>query len=321
MIGDTNISRTVKVIAVLAVLAAASLAAEAGNVGASTQLQPAAGSPDPAKAVIRSEDVGGASVTHQGYYKDASFPSSISYSREFSAGKVSGTRFRYLDSEAEVGSDASTANQFVQTLRAYFASTQGRTALKKSILGSSGKLGKVVTVRIASPRPLTVSQGFYIVIQVKARGITIEQGDLAVFSLDRILGTLTFISATGAPIPRATLTRISATMAGRFGAELQPKSVAVPTVAGTPQAGQTLTAGTDNWRNGAASFTYQWQHCDPQGANCAAISGAVGPTYVPAVTDVGATIEVTVTASNGYGKSTATSAPVGPISAAPAAGG
>ena len=311
-----------KVIAVLTLLVAASLAAaKAGTVHASTQLLPTPGSPDPANGVIRSEDVGGAHVTHQGYYKDTSFPSSISYYREFSAGKASGTRFRYLDSEAEVGSDASTSNQFVQSLRGYFASPQGRAALKKDILGSSGKLGKLVTVRVASPRPLAVSKGFYIVIQVKALGITVEQADLAVFSVDRLLGTVTLISATGAPIPRPTLTRISATMVSRFGGELQPKSIGTPTVTGTPQVGQTLTAGTANWRNGAASFTYQWQKCDAQGANCAPIPGAVNPTYVPVDTDVGSMLEVAVTASNGYGTGTATSPAFGPITAAPVAGG
>src|SRR6516165_7880187 len=93
MTSDAYISRSMKVIAVLTLLIAASLAAaKAGSVHASTQLLPAPGSPDPANGVIRSEDVGGAHVTHQGYYKDKSFPSSISYYREFSAGKASGTR-------------------------------------------------------------------------------------------------------------------------------------------------------------------------------------------------------------------------------------
>src|SRR5690349_4333201 len=100
MTEHAGISRITKAIAVPTLVAALSLAAGAASVRASTQLLPAAGSPDPANAVIRSQDVGGASVTHQGYYKDKSFPSTISYSREFSAGKASGTRFNYLNSEA-----------------------------------------------------------------------------------------------------------------------------------------------------------------------------------------------------------------------------
>lgn len=302
-------------VAVLAVLAVASLAAGTEARG-TTQLLPAPGSPDPANAVIRPADVGGAAVTHQGYYRDKDFPSTISYSREFSAGKASGTRFTYLDSEAEVGNDAATSAGFVSDIRHYFASAQGRAQLKKEIVGSAGKLPKLARVSIAAPRPLGVGKGFYIVVQLRALGVVFEQMDLAVFNVDRLLGTVALLGAPATPIPRATLTRVAATMTGRFGTELRPKSVAAPTVTGTPQSGQTLTAGTDNWRNGAASYTYQWQRCDGQGANCAPIAGAVGPTYVPVDADVGATIEVTVTASNGYGSGTATSAAVGPVVAA-----
>lgn len=305
------------VVAVLAVLAAASLAAGTDGARATTRLLPAPGSPDPAKAVIRPSDVGGAAVTHQGYYKDKDFPSTISYSREFSAGKASGTRFTYLDSEAEVGNDPATSAGFVSDIRHYFATPQGRAQLKRDIVGSAGKLPKLARVSIAAPRPLGVGKGFYIVVQLRALGVLFEQMDLAVFDVDRLLGTVAFVAAPATPIPRATLTHVAATMTGRFATELRPKSVAAPTVTGTPQSGQTLTVGTDNWRNGAASFTYQWQRCDGQGANCAPIGGAVSPTYVPVDADVGATIEVTVTASNGYGSGTAISAPVGPIIAAP----
>jgi hypothetical protein len=304
------------VIAVLALLAAASLAAGTEGARGTTQLLPVPGSPDPANAVIRPADVGGAAVTHQGYYKDQDFPSTISYSREFSAGKASGTRFTYLDSEAEVGNDPATSVGFVSDIRHYFATPQGRAQLKKDVEGSAGKRPKLTHVSIAAPRPLGVGKGFYIVVQIRAFGLLLGQMDLAVFSVDRLLGTVTLVGAPATPIPRATLTRVAATMTGRFGTELRPKSIAAPTVAGTPQSGQTLTAGTDNWRNGAASFTYQWQRCDGQGANCAPIAGAVGPTYVPVDADVAATIEVTVTASNGYGSGTATSAAVGPVVAA-----
>jgi hypothetical protein len=123
----------------------------------------------------------------------------------------------------------------------------------------------------------------------------------------------------GAPtktIPRATLTRIAATMVGRFGSELQPKSLGTPTVTGTPATGQKLVAGIENWGNGPAAFTYQWQRCDAQGANCAPIDGAVQPEYVPVAADVGAKLQVTVSASNGYGTKTATSPPVGPVASA-----
>jgi hypothetical protein len=288
----------------------------AQSVGASTRLVPDPGSPDPAKAVVSSADVGGAVVKHQGYYKDTTFPSTISYSREFSRGKVFGTHFGYLASDAEVGNDAAIADGFVRGLRRYFESPEGRAQLKKQIEQSGGKPVRGVTVRVASPRPLGIGKGFYIAVKRLALGVPVEQTDLAVFSVDRLLGTVALIGAPATSIPRATLTRISATMVGRFGTELEPKSLAVPTVSGTPQSGRTLTAGIENWGNGPAAFTYQWQRCDRGGANCAPIDGAVRPEYVLVGSDVGAMLKVTVSASNGYGTSTATSAAVGPVVAA-----
>jgi hypothetical protein len=87
-----------------------------------------------------------------------------------------------------------------------------------------------------------------------------------------------------------------------------PVSTSLPTITGTPQVGQTLTAGTGSWTGAPTSFAFQWQHCDASGANCADIGGATGGTYVVAAGDAGSTIRVVVTATNGVGSATAASA-------------
>jgi hypothetical protein len=82
-----------------------------------------------------------------------------------------------------------------------------------------------------------------------------------------------------------------------------PVNTAAPTISGTPQVGQTLTASTGTWTNSPTSFTYQWNRAGT------AIGGATAATYVPVTADVGNTLTVTVTATNGTGSSTpATSA-------------
>ncbi|HEU5243649.1 MAG TPA: LamG-like jellyroll fold domain-containing protein, partial [Gaiellaceae bacterium] len=89
-----------------------------------------------------------------------------------------------------------------------------------------------------------------------------------------------------------------------------PSNTSPPTIAGTAQQGQGLTAGPGTWSGTQPiNFAYQWQRCDSAGANCNPISGATTTTYTLTATDVGSTIEATVTASNMAGSATASSAP------------
>jgi hypothetical protein len=88
-----------------------------------------------------------------------------------------------------------------------------------------------------------------------------------------------------------------------------PSNTTLPTISGTAQQGQTLTATNGSWTNNPTSFTYQWQRCDSGGANCNPISGATAQTYAVASADVGFTLRVAVTATNAGGSSSpATSA-------------
>src|SRR4029077_18408110 len=64
------------------------------------------------------------------------------------------------------------------------------------------------------------------------------------------------------------------------------------------------------------TFTYQWQDCDTNGANCTPISGATNTTYTITNNDIGSTIEVLVTATNTAGTTQAASAPPATIPAA-----
>ena len=81
-----------------------------------------------------------------------------------------------------------------------------------------------------------------------------------------------------------------------------PKNTTEPSVSGTAQQGQTLTADPGDW-SGTTPITYhyQWQRCDAKGGSCAGISGATAKLYDVKAQDVGNTLRVHVTASNSAG--------------------
>jgi hypothetical protein len=98
-----------------------------------------------------------------------------------------------------------------------------------------------------------------------------------------------------------------------------PANTALPTIPGTAQSGQTLSATNGTWTEGPTGFAYQWQRCDKTGANCSAISGATAQTYAAGLSDVGSTLRVAVTASNSVGPSAPASSAQTAVVTAPAA--
>jgi RHS repeat-associated protein len=97
----------------------------------------------------------------------------------------------------------------------------------------------------------------------------------------------------------------------------KPDDRTLPSVSGMLWEGQTLTAGTGVWEGSPSlSYTYQWQHCNASGGECANITGATGSTRVLAKGEVGETLRVLVTATNSLGSAVSAS----PASAVVSAG-
>ena len=93
-----------------------------------------------------------------------------------------------------------------------------------------------------------------------------------------------------------------------------PVSTASPTISGSLQEGDTLTASTGAWAGTAPfAFSYQWQRCGILGGGCENIAGATSPTYTLGVLDLASRLDVVVTASNAQGLAAATSAETDPV--------
>jgi thermitase len=113
-------------------------------------------------------------------------------------------------------------------------------------------------------------------------------------------------------------TATSAVTAVVTSAPSPPSNTSPPTISGTAQDGQTLTVSTGSWSGSPTSYAYTWSRCDTSGANCTVVSGATASSYAAQTVDVGATLEVAVTATNNAGTASATSAATGVVASAPA---
>ena len=96
-----------------------------------------------------------------------------------------------------------------------------------------------------------------------------------------------------------------------------PTARTLPSIEGSTQVGQTLTARPGTWTGSPTSFSYQWRSCATGGTACTAIDGAGGVTYTITPGDVGAALSLIVTAVGKGGAGSATSAPTAVIAPAP----
>ena len=124
-------------------------------------------------------------------------------------------------------------------------------------------------------------------------------------------GSTIQVSVTARNSYGATTVRSAATPP--VGTAAPPANTVLPTITGTARVGQTLSATTGNWTGSPTSFGFQWQRCDAAGNACVGIVGATAGAYVVAASDSGATLRVSVTATNAAGSATATSLPTAAV--------
>lgn len=95
-----------------------------------------------------------------------------------------------------------------------------------------------------------------------------------------------------------------------------PTSTSAPTISGTAEVGQTLTAGNGSWSAyPAPTYSYEWESCS--GSTCTPIGGATSSTFTVTSAQEGHTIEVQVTATNSLGNASTTSSATGTVPTPP----
>ena len=85
-----------------------------------------------------------------------------------------------------------------------------------------------------------------------------------------------------------------------------PVNISPPTISGTAQEGQKLSADVGTWE-GAGYYQVEWQRCNERGEECANLE-VWEESYTATAADVGHTLRVIVNAVNSAGETTATSA-------------
>ncbi len=99
-------------------------------------------------------------------------------------------------------------------------------------------------------------------------------------------------------------------------AEISPSggitNTGLPVISGLAQQGETLNTTNGSWNGGPDVYHYQWLDCDQNGGDCSDTGDDVS-SYTLTGSDVGHTIEVTVTAANDSSQADATSNPTAQV--------
>ncbi len=126
---------------------------------------------------------------------------------------------------------------------------------------------------------------------------------------------VTAVSSAGSA-STATAPTVAVTPAGTP-PTARPANLAPPTILGTAQAGQRLSANAGTWTGSPQQFAYHWRRCDAGGASCVAIPHARQSHHTLTPDDIGATLSLVVTATGTGGSASVTTAATDVVVAAP----
>ncbi len=295
-------------------LCAALIVACAFAADASAAIVPPPGTPDLSQMAVLPADLpAGATVKSQGYVDE---PGDVAaYDREFGPTRIGGAKVANLDSTIEVLESADDASGTFKALQDRLRHKSFRTQFGRLLAASvraNGKI-KIRKVTVAAPLAFRIGDGA-LVLSVT---VTTSAGQIHVllaFSvLDRTASTLVTISKPGGHPTATGLARLMTATANRVHIGLLPSPGLPPAITGLAQENSMLAVTPGTWTNSPTTFAYQWQRCDAAGNNCVAVPGAAGQSYLASATDAGATLRVTVTATNAVGSTAVTSAPTGVI--------
>ena len=265
-------------------------------VGATTPV------PNVAGMMLTTTDFSGAKIVSQGKVTKggylAAYQRTLRLATPYGRSAIIG-----IQSEGMVGKDSKQIATDLAVVQQVFKSKEGRAgfvagiAAKVHVTSAAVRLSTLRHPRIgdgALEQPLSIDLG-------TAR--TYES--LLYLRLDRVLVLL--VSVGTHPIAATDSAALGRLVVGHVRQQLIPVNVKPPTVTGTADLGQTLTATPGTWSNSDVVFTYQWQRCDPSGQTCNDIDGETQSTYGVVGADAGFTLRVVVTATDRFGAPTADS--------------
>ena len=259
--------------------------------------------PDVAAMNLQLADVPGAKLASQRRGTEKGYLAA-SY-RVFTFAAPNGSaRLYQVQSETKLAPSVAVASADVTSTEKFFRSTAGRKAFKAEV--AKGLKVKATAVMVGKARKVPgYDEGIEIPTSISVKGLRVYES-LVYLRLDRV--ALLMIEGGLRPIGPAVTAKYTTAIAGHIGTQLAPTAVSPPTITGTAQQAQTLTATAGTWTAPDATFGYQWQRCDAAGANCVDVPGATTQTYAVTAADVGTTLHVLVTASNRFGSAPAPSA-------------
>jgi hypothetical protein len=263
-----------------------------------------AATPDASQMALQPADVPGAKVSNRATKPGKGYVAS--YTRTFGLKTPFGrSALVFIESDVNLASTTATASKDFAGIRTYLRSTKGREELATAFVKGAGKAVKRKDLTLGALRTPAIGDGaIELPATLKLKGGRIYAA-FTFFRLDRVVETLITLGVR--PVAQADVGRLGSLIVAHVGAQFIPASTAPPTIAGTPQQGQTLTASPGTWDN-EPTVAYQWQHCDAAGAACTDVAGAIAQTYAVSSADVGSTLRVNVAATNRFGTATAQSA-------------
>jgi hypothetical protein len=272
-------------------------------------IAPPAGTPDLAQMALRVSDLpAGAKVAKQHYVKaDGAL---AEYDRDFKPGtaRVGKVRLLGLENDVEIHQSANEASSLYRQFKAIASTQRGRQTLARLFAQGFGSgLGKA---KVTTGLPVNLHVGdesLVLPFRIKTSVGTLRVL-LALHRVDRVVSLLVMSSGFNAKLSTSASRPLVTAITKHIREGLAPINVTAPTISGTAQVAQTLTATAGTWKNTPATLTYQWQHCDAAGANCVPIAGATTQTYVVQAADLGSTLRVAETATNTLGSAASASA-------------
>jgi hypothetical protein len=247
----------------------------------------------------------GGSIRRQGYVGDRDFVAF--YVREFKPGASLGrSLLSGLESDVGAATSPAEATRIVSRIRAVLRSRSGRQAFVSELLQEAGWDQTGVRITFGGVRRLAEGDAaFTAALTLSLRGRLRLAVIVELVRVDRAVQVLYLLSAPNSKLIQDEATRLVGLVAARMRAGLIPISIGPPTISGTAQAGETLSASAGSWSNVPTTFAFQWLRCDAAGSGCAPIDGAVAMDDTVAAADVGSTLEVSVVATNAVGSSVA----------------